>query len=71
MGTKHKRRDTGLEILLTTREAAEMMNVQPWTLRAWVRAGKGPRVHRLPTGRMRFTKADLLAWMHTEGGEQE
>jgi excisionase family DNA binding protein len=50
--------------LLTTGPAATYLGVGEQTLRDWVKAGKVP--HRLtPSGRLRFTVADLDAMIRT------
>jgi len=49
---------------LTTKQTSEMLSVSPWTLRRWVREGKGPECSRLPGKRdYRFFKEDVIRWM--------
>jgi excisionase family DNA binding protein len=49
--------------LLTTREAAEMLDVHPGTLLRWSRAGKVPAAVKLPSGAVRFRPDVLEVWM--------
>jgi len=47
--------------LLTTKEAAELVRVSPWTISAWLSQGKLPRVKA--GGRTLIAKADLEAFL--------
>ena len=49
-----------IEPLLQTPEAAALLGVSDETLRRWVGAGK-IRYVKLPSGRMRFRRSDVLA----------
>ena len=51
--------DTGW---LTIREAADLLNVHPETLRRWDRTGR-LTTSRTPTGHRRYRRADLDALM--------
>jgi hypothetical protein len=51
---------------LTEREAAARLGVSEHTLRAWRVAGRGPAYYRIGAGprpRVRYTAADLDAWV--------
>ena len=55
--------------LLTPEEAAELLGMAVRTLVAWARKGYVP-AHGLGEGRRRiwrFTEAELLAWVGTQG----
>ncbi len=43
--------------------AAKILGYSPKTLERWRAEGKGPKFHKLPGGRIRYSKADLDAWM--------
>ena len=47
--------------LLTTKEAAELLRVSPWTISAWLSQGKLKRVKA--GGRTLIAKADLEAFL--------
>jgi excisionase family DNA binding protein len=47
--------------LVSTREAAELLRVSPWTVSAWLSQGKLPRVKA--GGRTLIAKADLEAFV--------
>jgi predicted DNA-binding transcriptional regulator AlpA len=49
--------------LLTTEEAAAIINLVPRTLKKWRGQGKGPRFSRLGHKTVRYTEADVLAWV--------
>lgn len=54
------------EPLLTTAQAAELLNVAPATLRWWHHARRGPR--RTMVGRsVRYSRRDLEAWLSAGG----
>lgn len=46
--------------LLSATDAATLLDVSPDTVRRWTRNGKVPHV-RLPSGRVRYRKADIEA----------
>jgi excisionase family DNA binding protein len=48
--------------LLTARQVALILGLQPATVLRWVRDGKLPAI-RLPSGQLRFTERDLDAWL--------
>jgi excisionase family DNA binding protein len=57
--------------VLTTAQAAELLQVHPESLRKMVREGRVP-VHRFPEGRaLRFIKDELLAWLASQPGEDQ
>jgi excisionase family DNA binding protein len=47
--------------LLTTREAAELLRVSPWTVAAWLSQGKLPRIKA--GGRTLISKADIETFL--------
>jgi excisionase family DNA binding protein len=57
--------------VLTTAQAAELLQVHPESLRKMVREGRVPN-HRFPEGRaLRFMRDELLDWLASQpGGEQ-
>jgi hypothetical protein len=58
--------DRSIARLLSTAEAAERLNVQPQTLRAWRSSGVGPVYVRLGhkrTARVGYREADLASWL--------
>lgn len=50
---------------LSTAQAAQMVGVQTQTLRNWRQQKKGPPAVRV-RGRLRWKRADLLAWLDEE-----
>lgn len=48
--------------LLTTTQAADLLNVPPATLRWWRHQGTGPRGFRLGARKVMYKYADLIAW---------
>jgi excisionase family DNA binding protein len=55
--------------ILTTADAARLLQVHPEYLRKLVREGKVP-CHRFPGGReMRFLRDELLDWLRDQPGE--
>jgi len=64
-----------MERLLTSKEAAEYLNIHPKTLAAHARKGKVPAIHM--GGRWRFRVSELNQWldkqkvMMQEGNEDE
>jgi hypothetical protein len=53
-----------MDLLLDTEEAARMLGYAPKTLRNLKALGIGPRFRKLPSGGVRYTAADLRAWVH-------
>jgi len=51
--------------LLSTKRAAEMLDLQPQTLRIWRLKGIGPRYVRYggPRGRVTYRESDIEAWI--------
>lgn len=54
--------------LVTTREAAELLRVSPWTISAWLSQGKLKRVKA--GGRTLIAKADLEAFLRRDDDVQ-
>jgi hypothetical protein len=55
------------EVLLTAVEAAALARVKPKTLANWRCRNYGPPYSKLGSGsrgRIRYRKADVLAWLH-------
>jgi excisionase family DNA binding protein len=50
--------------LVSTKEAAELMRVSPWTVSAWLSQGKLPRIKA--GGRTLIAKSDLEAFLRRE-----
>jgi excisionase family DNA binding protein len=55
-------RDEGRE-LLTSRDAARLLNVGERTLWRWSRSGQCPAPVPLPGRTIRFSRRDLLEWL--------
>jgi excisionase family DNA binding protein len=55
--------------LVTTREAAELLRVSPWTVSAWLSQGKLKRLKA--GGRTLIAKADLEAFLRRDGQPNE
>jgi predicted site-specific integrase-resolvase len=53
------------EPLLTPQLLAQLLRVAPLTLQRWRRDGKGPRFVVLPRGRIRYSIADVEAFVRT------
>ena len=51
------------DALLTTAQAAELLNYTEAALHAWRYRGGGPRFVRVSTRRVRYRKCDLLRWV--------
>lgn len=51
------------EQLMTAAEVARLLNVAPATLYAWRCRNKGPRSTKLPSGSIRYRRADVEAWL--------
>lgn len=49
--------------LLTTAEAAQLLNIPPATLRWWRHQGTGPKAFRLGSRKLMYKKSDLLRWL--------
>ncbi|MBP3984787.1 helix-turn-helix domain-containing protein [Pseudoxanthomonas helianthi] len=54
---------------LTTKQAAEALNVTPHTLENWRHAGRGPRFIRYSRTCIRYRPADLDAWLAQRAAE--
>jgi len=54
--------------LVTTKEAAELLRVSPWTISAWLSQGKLKRVKA--GGRTLIAKADLETFLRRAGDAQ-
>jgi excisionase family DNA binding protein len=54
--------------LVTTKEAAELLRVSPWTISAWLSQGKLPRVKA--GGRTLIAKTDLEAFLRPANPSQ-
>lgn len=62
------RPDVDFPPVLTTAQAAELLQIHPESLRKMVREGRVP-VHRFPEGRaLRFFKDELLDWLKAQPG---
>jgi predicted DNA-binding transcriptional regulator AlpA len=61
------------ERLLTTRDAAELVGLQPATLIAWRSRGTPgrPQPVRLGTRSIRYREADVLAWRDRESAVRD
>jgi excisionase family DNA binding protein len=55
------------EPLLTTGEAADLFQVSDETVRRWAEDGRLPAI-TLPSGRLRFRRADVLAFLEPTDG---
>ncbi len=51
------------EPLMTTEEAAALLKLSPKTLQQWRSDGKGPAFCKLEGDAVRYTEADLMAWL--------
>jgi predicted site-specific integrase-resolvase len=51
------------ERLLTESQAADRLSVSSSTLRRWRREGGGPGYHRLPSGAIRYSSADIETYI--------
>jgi len=54
------------DTLLTTPQAAELLNLRPQTLHEWRSRGIGPPFHRLGARAVRYRVADLWEWMQAQ-----
>jgi predicted DNA-binding transcriptional regulator AlpA len=48
--------------LMTTEQAAEILNVPPATLRWWRHQQTGPRAFRLGARKIMYKRSDVIAW---------
>ena len=57
-----------IDVYLTTKDAARVVTLSHRTLEGMRSRGDGPRFIRLPNGRIRYRKQDLIVWMeqHSE-----
>jgi hypothetical protein len=55
---------TDPEAMLAPREAAAFLSLTPRTLEAWRNRGEGPPHYRPSVNRVRYRRADLIAWMN-------
>ncbi|MFI9556716.1 helix-turn-helix transcriptional regulator [Nonomuraea endophytica] len=55
----------------TMKEAYSYLRVPKSTWYRWLALGKGPKTHRLPNGKRRIMRNELLEWFHNlqEKGE--
>jgi hypothetical protein len=58
--------DALIEPFLRPREAADWLQMKKARLTALRRAGQGPRVTRLPDGRIRYAVSDLIIWQNNQ-----
>ncbi|MGB6068320.1 MAG: helix-turn-helix domain-containing protein [Desulfomonilaceae bacterium] len=58
-----------MERLLRLTEISKLTGISRWTIRYWLRQGKGPAYGRSPGGHFRFRENDVLAW-YMKLGEQ-
>ncbi|OBG69245.1 hypothetical protein A9X05_05275 [Mycobacterium sp. E3298] len=52
--------------LLTTDQAAEILNVPPATLRWWRHQRTGPKAFRLGARKVMYKESDLAAWLEEQ-----
>ncbi len=57
--------------LLTTEQAAKLLQLAPRTLRRWRSESKGPPYVRLGARRVRYRRAALEAWLRQHETEAE
>lgn len=56
--------------LLTTAQLADLLGIQPQTLRKWAMEGRGPR--RVKVGRLtRYRLGDVSAWLDANASESD
>ncbi len=53
---------------LDVRTVAAMTALSKWTLRYWVRTGKGPAFKRTPGGHYLFREEDVRRWLESLDG---
>ena len=51
------------QVLLSTRDTARLLGVQPNTLWVWRKAGRGPRALMLNRRLCKYRLADVEAWL--------
>jgi|RhiMetdeSRZDD1v2_1073273.scaffolds.fasta_scaffold2852332_1 excisionase family DNA binding protein len=61
----------GPDDLLTTEQAAELLQLSPRTLRRWRTEGKGPPYIRLGARRVRYRRGAILDWARAHEQEAE
>jgi excisionase family DNA binding protein len=52
----------GTDRLITAREVAELLGLQPQTVLAWVRESRLP-AFKLPSGQIRFRESEFAVWL--------
>lgn len=52
--------------LLTTAQAAELLNTPAATLRWWRHQNAGPKAFRLGARKVMYRKSDVLAWVEEQ-----
>lgn len=52
--------------ILTTAQAAELLNTPVATLRWWRYAGSGPRSFKLGARKVAYRRTDVLAWLDAQ-----
>ncbi len=57
--------------LLTTEQAASLLQLSPRTLRRWRSEGKGPPYVRLGSRRVRYRRQAIEAWLREHETEAE
>lgn len=55
----------GDETLLTPKEVADRLKIDPVTLRVWRNRGQGPKSMRLGYRTVRYRNSDVDAWLNT------
>lgn len=55
--------------LMSTIEAAEILNLLPQTLRLWRMQGRGPSYVRFGPRTIRYRREDIEAWVHQQVNE--
>lgn len=55
------------DALLTAEEAARMLRMEPTTLANLRARGDGPPWHKLPSGAVRYSLANVLVWINAGG----
>ncbi|WP_433725747.1 helix-turn-helix transcriptional regulator [Actinoplanes sp. CA-051413] len=61
--TKGRALDAVVDQLLTTAQAAALLNTPPGTLRWWRHQGTGPKAFRLGARKVMYRRSDLDAWL--------
>jgi predicted DNA-binding transcriptional regulator AlpA len=54
------------EILLSPRQVAELIGIEKSTLSAWRRRGTGPPCYQIQGHLIRYEKAEVLGWLHSQ-----